>query len=413
MADLTHTILQPDLPVPAGTLGFGGRLAKKVFNCWIQRFETGTLDVLWPDGMACRHTGNHSGPTAKIKVKVPSFVRRVASGGALSFADSYIDGDWDSPDLTAVIALGIGNELVLANNLTQSWRLTALNRMRHRLCANTVAGSRRNIAAHYDLGNAFYGAWLDESMTYSSGLFADSRVSLTEAQEAKYARISDIAGLQHGDHILEIGCGWGGFAIYAARRFGCHVTAVTLSRAQAEWARRAIAAAGLSELVEIRLQDYRNITETFDRIVSIEMFEAVGESYWPGYFDTLRNRLRPDGKATLQVITIADERFASYRRNPDFIQLRVFPGGMLPSPQAFAAASSAAGLKITDTFSFGASYAETLRQWRSRFETAWPELETLGFDERFRRLWRYYLCYCEAGFDIGTVSVAHYGLKAR
>jgi cyclopropane-fatty-acyl-phospholipid synthase len=413
MADLTHTVLQPDLPVPTGTLGFDGRLAKQVLNRWTQRLETGTLDVLWPDGMAWRQTGNHSGPTAEIKVKVPRFVRRVASGGALSFADSYIDGDWDSPDLTAVIALGIDNELALANNLTQSWPLAALSRVRHRLRANTVAGSRRNIAAHYDLGNAFYGAWLDESMTYSSGLFTDSDVSLTAAQEAKYARIADIAGLRHGDHMLEIGCGWGGFAIYAARRFGCHVTAVTLSRAQAEWARRAIAAAGLSERVEIRLQDYRDITETFDRIVSIEMFEAVGESYWPGYFDTLRNRLRPDGKAALQVITIADERFAAYRRNPDFIQLRVFPGGMLPSPQAFAVASSAAGLTITDTFSFGASYAETLRQWRSRFEAAWPDLETLGFDERFRRLWRYYLCYCEAGFDIGTVSVAHYGLKAR
>ncbi|NNE84179.1 MAG: class I SAM-dependent methyltransferase [Alphaproteobacteria bacterium] len=413
MADLTQSALRSKLPASAVSRPSSARLARLLFNRWTHCLENGTLDVTWPDGTSWRHTGDQPGRNAQIHIINPRIVRRAAFNGALGLADAYVDGDWDSPDIAAVLRLGIENETAFTPTAAQRIPAMVLGRLRHKLNANTRAGSRRNIAAHYDLGNAFYGAWLDESMTYSAGLFTDSAVSLTAAQEAKYARIADVAGLRHGDHVLEIGCGWGGFAIYAARRFGCRVIAVTLSRAQAEWVRRAVAAAGLSKCVEIRLQDYRDIADTFDRIVSIESFEAVGESYWPGYFDTLRNRLRPDGKAALQVITIADERFAAYRRNPDFIQLRVFPGGMLPSPQAFAVASGAAGLTIADTFSFGPSYAETLRQWRSRFEAAWPDLEALGFDERFRRLWRYYLCYCEAGFDTGTVSVAHYGLKVR
>ncbi len=412
MADLTQTVLQPDLPAPAGTPGFGGRLAKQVLNRWTQSLDRGKLDVLWPDGTAWHQTGSQSGPTAQINVNDPRFVRRVALGGALGFADSYIDGDWDSPELTTVIALGIDNEPALANTLTQSLPLAALGRLRHRLQANTIAGSRRNIAAHYDLGNDFYTAWLDETMTYSSGLFADPQTSLAEAQQTKYARIAALAGLQRGDRVLEIGCGWGGFAIYAARHYGCRVTALTVSRAQAEWARRAVAAADLSDLVEIRLQDYRDVDGTFDRIFSIEMFEAVGEAFWPAYFATVRNRLRRGGSAAVQVITIDDVRFARYRQQPDFIQLRVFPGGMLPSPQAFATAASAAGIAVSDSFTFGPSYAQTLRHWRSRFEAAWPNLATLGFDESFRRLWRYYLCYCEAGFDAGTISVAHYRLAA-
>ncbi len=412
MADLTQTVLQPDLPVRTGTLGVGGRLARQVLNRWTQSLDRGTLDVLWPDGTAWRQTGNHSGATAQIQVNNPRFIQRVALGGALGFADSYIDGDWDSPDLTAVIALGIENERALANRLTQCLPFAALGRLRHRLQANTIAGSRRNIAAHYDLGNDFYAAWLDGTMTYSSGLFADQQTPLDEAQQAKYARIAKVAGLQYGDSVLEIGCGWGGFAIYAARHFGCRVTALTVSQAQAEWARRAVAAEGLSEKIEIRLQDYRDVDGTFDRVVSIEMFEAVGEAFWPAYFATVRNRLRPGGSAGVQVITIDDARFARYRQQPDFIQLRVFPGGMLPSPQAFASAAAAAGIAVSHSFAFGPCYAQTLRHWRNRFEAAWPNLATQGFDESFRRLWRYYLCYCEAGFDAGTISVAHYRIAA-
>jgi cyclopropane-fatty-acyl-phospholipid synthase len=410
MADLTQTALQPELPASAGTLGVRGHLSRRVLKRWTKSLNSGTLDVIWSDGTAWRKKGSQPGSAAQINVNNPRFVRRVALGGALGLADSYVDGDWDTPDLTAVFALGIENEAALANTLTQSLPRAVLGRLRHRLQANTIAGSRRNIAAHYDLGNDFYAAWLDETMTYSSGLFADPLTSLAEAQDAKFARIAEVAGLQDGDRVLEIGCGWGGFAIYAARHFDCHVTALTVSQAQAQWARRTVAEAGLADKVEIRLQDYRDVDGTFDRIVSIEMFEAVGEAYWPAFFATVRDRLKPGGSAGVQVITIDDDRFARYRQQPDFIQLRVFPGGMLPSPKVFSAAANAAGIAASRAFTFGPSYAETVRHWRNRFEAGWPDLERLGFDEPFRRLWRYYLCYCEAGFDAGTISVAHYRL---
>jgi cyclopropane-fatty-acyl-phospholipid synthase len=412
MADLTQTALQPDLPVHTGACGSRSRLARHVLRRWTQRIDHGELDVSWPDGTASRHTGRLAGPNAKIRINNPRFVRRVAFGGALGLADSYVDGDWDSPDLTAVFKLAIDNEAALSTKLSQSPFLTALGRLRHRLQTNTVTGSRRNIAAHYDLGNDFYALWLDDTMTYSAGLFADARTSLADAQNAKYARIAKIAGLQRGDHVLEIGCGWGGFALYAARHFDCRVTAITLSKAQAEWACRAITDAGLADKIEVRLQDYRHVSGTFDRIVSIEMFEAVGQAYWPDYFSTLRAYLRPGGGAAVQVITIDDARFERYRRQPDFIQLRVFPGGMLPSPSAFSAAAVAGRLAVTDAFDSGLSYAQTLRHWRNSFEAAWPSLEKQGFDEAFRRLWRYYLCYSEAGFDAHTISVAHYRLDA-
>ena len=353
------------------------------------------------------------GTAAHIRVNHPRFVRRIATGGAIGLADSYIDGDWDTPDLLAVIQLGIENEATLSETLGQSLPQKVLGRLRHRLQANTLAGSRRNIATHYDLGNDFYTAWLDETMTYSAALFTEPAVSLAQAQRAKYARIAETASIQPGDHVLEIGCGWGGFALYAARELDCRVTALTLSHEQAAWARRTAAAAGLADRIEIRLEDYRHATGTFDRIVSIEMFEAVGEAYWRDYFAALRGRLRPGGTAALQVITIDDARFDAYRRRPDFIQLRVFPGGMLPSPTAFATGAETAGLTVSDGFDFGPSYAETLRQWRRRFEAASPQLCEIGYDETFRRLWRYYLCYCEAGFAAGTISVKHYRLAPR
>ena len=410
MADLTQ--MKPDVLVHTSGGGSRGSLARHVLRHWTQRIDHGALDVSWPDGTASRDTGRLVGPNAKIRINNTRFVRRAAFGGALGLADSYVDGDWDSPDLTAVFKLAIDNEAALSTKLLQSLPLIALGRLRHRLQANTITGSRRNIAAHYDLGNDFYAPWLDDTMTYSAGLFADAGTSLAEAQNAKYARIAKVAGLKRGDHVLEIGCGWGGFALYAARHFGCRVTAITLSKAQAEWACRAITDAGLADKIEVRLQDYRHVSGTFDRIVSIEMFEAVGQAYWLDYFSTLRAHLRPGGGAAVQVITIDDARFERYRRQPDFIQLRVFPGGMLPSPSAFSAAAAASGLAVTDAFDFGLSYAQTLRHWRNSFEAAWPSLEKQGFDKAFQRIWRYYLCYSEAGFDAHIISVAHYRLEA-
>jgi cyclopropane-fatty-acyl-phospholipid synthase len=284
-----------------------------------------------------------------------------------------------------------------------------LDRLQHRRRRNDRRGSRRNIAFHYDLGNDFYRLWLDPGMTYSAALFAETGEPLEAAQTRKYQRILDRLDARPGQHILEIGCGWGGFAEHAARQ-GYQVTGVTLSREQLAHAQERIATAGLSDRVELRLQDYRDLTGTFDQVVSIEMFEAVGEQYWPAYFEMVRRVLAPGGRASLQVITIADGIFAQYRRGTDFIQKYVFPGGMLPSVPAFDAAARAAGLAVVDRAFHGLDYADTLRRWDAAFCAARDRVADLGFDERFLRLWRYYLGYCEAGFRTGRVDLMQVAL---
>jgi cyclopropane-fatty-acyl-phospholipid synthase len=324
-----------------------------------------------------------------------------------------MDGDFSTPDLTALIAFGLTNQDALAAQLKGSLLVRLVAGIRHRINANTRTGSRRNIAYHYDLGNAFYGLWLDETMTYSSAVFADDGETLADAQRAKYRRIIAGLGLKPGDRVLEIGCGWGGFAETAAREAGASVTCLTISRQQAEFARARMAAAGLSDKVEIREQDYRDVTGTFDKIVSIEMFEAVGEENWPVYFKAVHDRLVDGGRAMLQVITIANERFAAYRKSIDFIQRYIFPGGMLPSPDAFAQSATAAGLELGGVAWFGQSYAETLKRWSVRFEAVWPQIAPLGFDERFHRMWRYYLNSCEACFSLGATDVGQFLIHKR
>lgn len=373
--------------------------------------ECGSISIELPGGDMFQATGSQAGPNAEILVHRTRAARRALFGGSLGLADSYIDGDWDSENLTSVIELCAQNIDSFNREVEPKHSLVrAFSRLRHRRRANTRSGSRRNIEAHYDLGNAFYSQWLDPSMTYSSACFEDDDESLTTAQLRKFDKLAEMLKLQHDDHLLEIGCGWGAFAIHAASTYGCRVTALTVSPAQAEWARRKVAEAGLSDRVEIRLQDYRDVPGTFDKIASIEMFEAVGEQYWPVFFQTLANRLRAGGRAALQVITIEQERFEQYRKNPDFIQMRIFPGGMLPSVELFTASAAAVGLTLERANMFGQDYAETLRRWREAFEAKWPDVAPLGFDERFRRLWRYYLCYCEAGFRAGTISVGQFSL---
>jgi cyclopropane-fatty-acyl-phospholipid synthase len=279
-----------------------------------------------------------------------------------------------------------------------------LNRLWHMLRANTRSGSRRNIIQHYDLGNAFYACWLDQGMSYSSALYRERDMSLEAAQTAKQDRVLDLLAPQPGQTVLEIGCGWGGLLARLAAR-GCSATGITLSDAQHAYAVAMLEAAGLAESTDVRLQDYRDLDGAFDRIVSIEMFEAVGESYWPLYFAQLRGRLKPGGVAVLQVITIADDRFDHYRRAPDFIQRHVFPGGMLPSPSAMREQIARAGFRLDAVEYFGESYARTLRAWRERFGAAWPDIAAIGFPPHFRRLWEYYLGYCEAGFRVGAIDV--------
>jgi cyclopropane-fatty-acyl-phospholipid synthase len=287
-----------------------------------------------------------------------------------------------------------------------SWTGRLFYRLRHLLRANTRAGARKNIHAHYDLGNAFYRSWLDETMTYSSALFAGCpEATLAQAQSAKYERILSVLGVRSGDTVLEIGCGWGGFAEHAARTRGCHVRGITLSSEQLAYARERIRAAGLSGLVELSLTDYRDIGGRYDHVVSIEMFEAVGERYWPDYFGAVRARLKPGGRALVQTITIADELFEQYRRGTDFIQQYVFPGGMLPSLSALRAQAGQAGLAVGECMAFGKDYAETLKRWRQRYLCVAAALRPLGFDARFERLWQFYLAYCEAGFRAGSTDV--------
>jgi cyclopropane-fatty-acyl-phospholipid synthase len=365
----------------------------------------GRLDVVLPDRRRLRFEGWEPGPSARLIVHDLGFAKRLATEGDVGLAEAYLRGEWDTPDLTAFIELFALNyplveTLLPGRPLTRLWQL-----FRHFLHRNTRLGARRNIHAHYDLGNAFYEAWLDRTMTYSSAVFAPGDNDLASAQTRKYRSIAEATGIKATDHVLEIGCGWGGFAAFAAKEIGCRVTGLTISRKQFDYAWRRIQEAGLQEKVEIKLTDYRDERSVYDAIVSIEMFEAVGEAYWPAFFRQLRDRLKPGGRAGLQVIAIQDEHFANYRRELDFIRRYVFPGGMLPSPAVMRAMADRVSLLLSGETTFGQDYARTLALWRERFRAAWPQIAPLGFDERFRRLWEYYLAYCEAGFRTGHIDV--------
>jgi cyclopropane-fatty-acyl-phospholipid synthase len=331
------------------------------------------------------------------------------TGGDVGFAEAYADGDWSTPDLRALFDLALQNEAALTRTTDGWWVTRALRRLYHRQRANSRRGSRWNIAAHYDLGNDFYAKWLDRGMNYSSALYESDVQTIEQAQAAKLTRVVELLEIEGGERVLEIGCGWGGMADRLVRDHACLLTGVTLSIEQLSYARRRLADA--EGRADLRLQDYRDIEGRFDRIVSIEMMEAVGEEYWALYFDTLRERLRDGGIAVLQIITIAEERFAAYRARPDFIQRHIFPGGMLPTDDIIRSEAARAGLRLVAHECFGQSYARTLQEWRLRFLQSWPQLERMGFDRRFRRLWEYYLIYCEAGFRSGATCVAFYKLQ--
>jgi cyclopropane-fatty-acyl-phospholipid synthase len=327
--------------------------------------------------------------------------------GEDGFINGYIEGNWSTPDLPQLLELGLRNEQAVSPKAKRRLLSHARNRLEHMLRTNTKRISRRNIMAHYDLGNAFFSAWLDRGMSYSSALYRGAE-TLEQAQEQKIDRIAQLLALSGGEHILEIGCGWGALAERLIRKFGASVSALTLSAEQLRFAQSRLA--GELELgrVDLRLIDYRDVEGRFDRVVSIEMIEAVGESYWPTYFAKLRASLRDGGVAVLQAITIAEDRFAAYRKRPDFIQRHIFPGGMLPTRSIIEREASRAGLHLVHHESFGDSYVKTLREWRRRFLRSWPKIERLGFGDRFRRIWEYYLAYCEVGFRGGIVDVSLY-----
>ncbi len=373
----------------------------------------GRLTLVLPDGTRRCFEGRHAGHAAELEIRSYRLAGRVLRGGDIGFAEGYMAEEWDSPELVLLLE-------ALANNYDHIRRLfegnalvNAVNWLGHRLNRNSRRGARRNIHAHYDLGNAFYAAWLDETMTYSAARFDNPSQPLAGAQKAKYAALAQRMDLQAGHILLEIGCGWGGFAEFAAAEVGATVTGVTISREQHEFARRRLFEAGLADKATIQLIDYRDVQGQFDRVASIEMFEAVGREYWPTYFGKVRSLLRPGGVAGLQVITIRDDLFDDYEARTDFIQKYVFPGGSLPSARELAPVVSAAGFQWRDIDRFGPDYGRTLSHWSRDFCAAWPDIRRASprFDERFRRMWLFYLAYCEAGFRSGRTDVVQLTLQ--
>ena len=395
--------------------GLAGALAGLPLTPLVKRLlrgvTVGSIQVELPNGRRLEVRGKAVGPHAAIVLHRWRPIARLLGKGDLGFAESYRDGDWSTPDLAALLEFGSRNEAGWGDAFEASWPARSASRSFHRMRANTLAGSRENISFHYDMGNDFYRRWLDPEMLYSSALYRTGNESLEQAQAVKIERILTLLGMKGDESVLEIGCGWGALAIAMAHRHRAHVTGLTLSTEQLAFAEQRVAGHWLEDKIDLRLQDYRDVQGSYDRIVSIEMLEAVGEQYWPVYFETLRQRLKPEGRAVLQVITIADEYYERYRDGTDFIQRFIFPGGMLPSVTVMKEHAARAGLTLSCDESFGASYASTLAEWRSRFMSAWPSIEALGYDMAFKRLWEYYLCYCEAGFRTGRVDVGLFTLE--
>jgi len=377
----------------------------------LARMERGQLDIVLPDGRVFRRKGAAAGSHGVVIVRNPAVFARAVKDGELGFSEAYMDGWWDTPDLQALLDMLLENDEMIRTTFMGAALMRLLERLRHWRRSNSKSQARRNISYHYDLGNSFYATWLDQTMTYSSALFETENEDLALAQERKYAAIFDRTGAGEGDHLLEIGCGWGGFAEYAAAKRGARVTGLTISREQHDFARERVFRAGLSEKVDIVMRDYREETRQFDGIASIEMFEAVGEKYWPVYFDTVRERLRPGAQAALQIITVEDKLFEGYRKGVDFVQKYIFPGGMLPSPSALQKEITRAGLTPTGSMEFGRSYSETLRIWHERFNDKWPEIAPMGFDDRFRRMWNFYLTSCAACFKVGVTDVTQISMR--
>ena len=381
----------------------------------LARLKHGTLNVKMPDGTVQRF-GNGQSPTASLHLLNWNPCSAALKSGDIGFAESYIAGDWTSPHMTELLRIFILNRKEIEDVIYGTWLGRLAYRVKHLLNRNTKTNSQKNIHAHYDLGNAFYQLWLDESMNYSSAVFDTPEVSMLEGQHAKVRRALQSVQLKPGQRVLEIGCGWGALAEKAVLEFDATVVGVTLSTEQLAWAEDRLKRQGIGDFADLRLQDYRDIGKTtkdqpFDAICSIEMVEAVGREYWPEYFRTVTRLLKPGGHACIQSIVIADELFDRYITSTDFIQQYIFPGGCLPCPREFRAQANAAGLEVIEEFSFGKDYARTLQIWRDAFKAKETEVMALGFDRRFMRIWEFYLCYCEAAFHEANTDVVQYTLR--
>jgi cyclopropane-fatty-acyl-phospholipid synthase len=389
----------------------GGSLIAHALKRRLVGADIGSIVLVLPSGQRIAHRGGEPGPHAEVDVTAWHTLRRLAIGGATGFAEAYIHGEWTSPNLPMFLEWATHNTLHLDKAFSGSRVMLLARRLAHLARANTRRGSRCNISAHYDLGNDFYALWLDRGMSYSSALFEHPSQTLEAAQDAKIARAAELLAPQSGHKVLEIGCGWGAMVEHLITRHDCKVVGLTLSSEQKAFAERRLQTAGARDRADIRLQDYRDERQIYDRIISIEMLEAVGEAYWPRFFAGLRDHLQPGGIAVLQSISIASDRYQSYRGGADFIQTYIFPGGLLPTVDVICRQIEAAGLKLTAREMFGRSYALTLAEWRRRFHETWPRAHSLGFDERFKRTWDYYLAYCEAGFRAGALDVGLYRIE--
>ena len=378
----------------------------------LTKIRWGVLLVMLPDGRCFRFGSEMSAPVGVIVVRHGGFAKQLLTGGGIGFAEGYLDQLWDSPDIRVLLTvIARNNDHIGGDMRGKTWFRVLQWLGHHILRRNSRSGARRNIHEHYDLGNQFYEKWLDSGMNYSSARFNHPGESLEQAQRNKYLALANSIGLSHGNTMLEIGSGWGGFAEFAAIEYGCSVTGLTISKEQFDFAKKRIFDKGLSDKVKFLMQDYRDVTGQFDRLASIEMFEAVGEKYWPAYFNTVHNSLKPGGVAGLQIITIAERHFDNYRRSRDFIQKYIFPGGMLPSVTALREQAAKANLAWTSSSAFGNDYADTLSLWFDSFNEKWPAIEQPGFDERFRRMWCYYLAYCEGGFRSNNTDVLQIALS--
>ncbi|MDD0839400.1 cyclopropane-fatty-acyl-phospholipid synthase [Curvibacter sp. HBC61] len=378
----------------------------------LQRLQHGSLTVQFPDG-TLQHFGNGDGPAAAMTLRNWQVCHAALKSGDIGFAESYIAGDWTTPNLTELLKVFLANRQHVDDVIYGSWAGRLLYRIKHLLHRNTRSNSRKNIHAHYDLGNAFYELWLDDTMNYSSAWFEGGAATqgMREAQHAKVRRALRMARVEPGQRVLEIGCGWGALAEMASTEFQASVTGVTLSTEQLDFARQRMQRLGVADRADLRLQDYRDIQDApFDAICSIEMIEAVGREYWPTYFETVNRLLKPGGRACIQSIVIDDALFNRYINSTDFIQQYIFPGGCLPCPREFRRAAEAAGLQVEDSFAFGQDYALTLQHWRDRFLAQRSRIQQLGFDERFMHIWEFYLAYCEAGFAMGSIDLVQYTL---
>ena len=355
--------------------------------------------------------GDFPGPDANIKILKEKCISDFFLRGDLGWAESYVDGNWETSNLTDFLEWGARNFHEFSKYVRGKWFTILYLRLKHHLKKNSRSGSKKNISFHYDLGNSFYEKWLDESMTYSSAMFKDPTDNLHKGQINKYENLANITGVKENDKILEIGCGWGGFSSFLAKKYSANVTAITISKKQYEKAKQKIYDDKLTDKVDVKLLDYRNINGKYDKIVSIEMFEAVGEKYWSKYFDVLKKNLKSDGSIGLQTITIEDKFFQKYKKFPDFIQTYIFPGGMLPSVEEMDKVITSKGLHITNKTMFGNDYAKTIRIWSESFENSWGCIKSLGFSESFKRLWNYYLGYCEGGFKSGNINVGQFLIK--